>query len=103
MTATPPRADPDLQKVATVADLTDEHIGWEIRVSEPGQWIDRRYFLLGAIRRWEYEGEARIGLLDKDTASRPFIGTERVYAPDTACSLVRQIKKSRQRRGASRG
>jgi hypothetical protein len=86
--------------VLTVADVTDEHRGWELRVDEP-EPLRRRYFVLGkgfgsGVRRWTHSGIEYVGLTD-DVRSLGVVGTERIYPADTPCELVRQVVKRRKR------
>jgi hypothetical protein len=91
--------------VTTVADLTDEHRGWLVKVDElPSDSLfplRHRSFVLGkgfgsGVRRWEHEGVQMVGLTD-DVRSPGIVGTERAYPADTPCELVRQVKKPRRR------
>jgi|GEM_PF-4155077 hypothetical protein len=89
----------------TVADLTDEHIGWYMKIDvkpNPDAIFQHfnKHIELGAIRRWEYpEGTPRTGLLDLSTKAPGIAGTEHVgFAEDAKVELVRQFKKPRKAR-----
>jgi hypothetical protein len=83
-----------------VSALTEDHVGWEIRVADPDPVIKRRIFVLGGLRTWTYNEKTTVGLVDTTDAWGPIKGTERHYAPETPCELLRQIKKPRPRRKA---
>lgn len=91
--------------VQTVADLTAEHHGWLIKVQDADPMLRSRTFVLGkgfgcGIRRWTRpDGTECVGLVDESEADkrRGIVGIERVYAPETPCVLLRQIKKRRSR------
>lgn len=85
----------------TVAELTEEHHGWLVKVYEgrPGL-IFHRTFVLGkgfgcGVRQWEVDGVKFVGLVD-DQRSPGIVGTERHYLADTECELLRQVKKPRR-------
>ncbi len=88
--------------VATVGDLTQDHIGWLIQVAEPSTppghlpGPPHRTYVLGGIRQWEWQGHDNVGLLDTSDARGAIRGTERRYDPATPCVLVRQVKKPRR-------
>ena len=88
----------------TVADLTDEHIGWYMKIDvkpDPDAIFQHfhRHIELGGIRRWEYPaGTPRVGLLDLSTKAPGIAGTEHHgFAQDAKVELIRQIKKPRKR------
>jgi hypothetical protein len=81
--------------VTTVADLTEEHVGWEIQVADPD--IYRRTIVLAGLRTRTNEGRTRIALLDSSEAGGPLLGTEREYPPDAACAVLRKAKRPRRR------
>lgn len=87
----------------TVADLTDEHYGWYMRIEvqpDPDAIFQRfhREIELGGIRRWNYMGEQKAGLLDVSTAAPDIAGTERQFRPDAKVELIRQLRKPRRKR-----
>lgn len=92
------------QEIRTVADLTDDHIGWMVKVAEPLP-LRHRTFTLGkgfgsCVRRWTHEGVDYVGLTDDD--KRPgIVGTERTFIADTPCELVRLVKRPRKRSGTT--
>ncbi|MFF4777606.1 hypothetical protein ACFY05_32585 [Microtetraspora fusca] len=87
-----------MSTVTTVADLTPDHIGWLITVADPNPVIDHRTFKLVGLRSWTYDGQQIVALVDPTDKTPGTIGTERHYAPETACELIRQIKRTRVRR-----
>jgi len=86
----------------TVADLTEEHIGWYMKIDTPPVpgsllHITHKHIELGGIRRWEYQGLACTGLLDVSTKGPGIVGTERQFSASAKVELIRQIKKPRRR------
>lgn len=85
--------------VSTVADLTTEHIGWEVSVKDEDLIIGYRSLHLLKVRTWTPpDGTARVGLTDAYGASDLFIGTHYTYTADTPCQLLRLLPKRRARR-----
>ncbi|MDN4645377.1 hypothetical protein [Arthrobacter sp. PsM3] len=89
--------------VLTVADLTEEHVGWYMKInvkSETGAIFPHfhKHIELGGIRRWEYEGTAYTGLLDVSTKAPGIIGTERQFDAAAEVQLVRHVRKPRKKR-----
>jgi hypothetical protein len=83
----------------TVAQLAAEHIGWEIRVTEPGSMIGCRTFTLAGVRSWKRAGKTAVALVDgDDTHGGIYAGTERAYPPETPCELIRHVQARRRRR-----
>lgn len=83
-----------------VTELTGEHIGWLIKVTEPDPHPlgpPHRSFVLLKIRGpWTVNGVTRVGLLAP--ADPPWAGQEYIYPAETPCELVRQARKPRKRR-----
>lgn len=90
--------------VFTVADLTDEHIGWYMQIELtpiPGDLFQKfhRSIELGEVRRWEYRGEDRVGLLDVSSKRPGIAGTEyHDFKNDAKVILLRQVRKPRRKR-----
>jgi hypothetical protein len=82
----------------TVDELSSEHLGWEIKVKDSNPVIDHRTFVLIGLRKWSYQGETTVALVDASEARPGVIGAERHYAPETECQLLRQLRKPRRRR-----
>ena len=77
----------------TVADLTEEHRGWLVKV-------EGRTFLLArarghaTVRRWTTpDGEARVGLLSTEGRETGWAGTEHHYPATTPAELVRRATR----------
>lgn len=90
--------------VRTVADLTSDHIGWEIRVGRERGASDfnmGRTFVLKKLRTWTYEGRTTVGLVDPTEAGGQWVGTEYHYDPDTSCMLLRPVTAPAKRRAKS--
>lgn len=87
-----------------VAELTEEHIGWLIQVTEPPPESPsalpgppHRSFALLKIRGpWTVDGVTRVGLLAP--ADPPWAGQEYIYPAETPCEVLRQVRKPRKRR-----
>jgi hypothetical protein len=80
-----------------VAELTDEHVGWLIQVTEPDPHPlgpPHRSFVLLKIRK--AEGWNKVGLLAP--ADPPWAGQEFIYPAETPCEVLRQVRKPRKRR-----
>lgn len=91
----------------TVADLTNEHHGWYIKVilQEDGPLrLPHRCFELGkgfgsGVRRWTRpDGTDVVGLCDATDARPGIVGTERVYLATTPVVLLNPPKKRRRKR-----
>jgi len=93
----------------TVADLTDEHVGWYMKIEVTPNPDDifpmfHRCIDLGGIRRWEYQGKPRVGLLDLSTKAPGIAGTEHHGFEQTAkVELIRQLRKPRKSRRKALG
>lgn len=84
-----------------VGDVTDEHRGWYLRVTDPSRPSGYDYFTLGkgfgsGVRAWTCEGVEMVGLTD-DQRSPGIVGTEHIYRADTPCELLRQVKSPRKK------
>lgn len=85
----------------TVDELTDDHIGWYIKVIDNELYVgSHRCFELAGIRKWTNDDGPQVGLIDKNNGElhRAILGTERRYSPDTECELLRQVRKPRRQR-----
>lgn len=95
----PVSTETTVSTVSTVADLTTEHIGWEVSVKDEDLIIGYRDLHLLKIRTWTPpDGITRVGLTDAYGASEIFIGTHYTYPADTPCKLLRLLPKRRARR-----
>jgi len=88
----------------TVADLTEEHIGFYMQIEVDPRPEDlfpmyHRSLELGDIRRWEYPvGTPRIGLVDVSTRREGIAGTEYSFRGSAKVTLIRQVRKPRRSR-----
>lgn len=86
--------------VETVADLTDDHIGWQIKVGRArgdSEFSRYRIFVLKKIRVWTYNGLTTVGLLDPSEARPGIIGDERHYDTTVACELIKPMTAKAKR------
>ncbi len=93
-------------EVRTVADITDAHRGWLIKVlrpPHPESIASHQTFVLGkgfgsGVRRWTRpsDGAAMVGLVD-DITSPGVVGTERAYPAGTPCELIRPVSRAARR------
>ncbi|TMR13811.1 hypothetical protein ETD86_30060 [Nonomuraea turkmeniaca] len=81
-----------------VGELTDAHLGFEVRVTDGDGWLGYRDVILIGIRSWTHEGTPMVGLTDANVGDRPFQGCERIYPASTPCTLLRRLTPSRRRR-----
>lgn len=102
----------DLPGVVTVvADITNAHQGWQIRVQTPADGpmgLRSRTFVLGrgftrgpskgCVRTWTRpDAKVMVGLVD-DQTSPGVIGQEHHYLADTRCELIRPVTPAARRR-----
>ncbi|WP_207593967.1 hypothetical protein [Arthrobacter sp. D5-1] len=92
-----------MSSLVTVADLTDEHLGFYMQIEltpNPDDLFPRfhRCIELGEIRRWEYQGEQRTGLLDLSSKAPGIRGTEFQFKADAKVTLIRRVSKPRRKK-----
>jgi hypothetical protein len=100
----------DTTRLVTVCDLTAEDAGWLVKVFRERR--DDHGFLISQhetftltrkrpVRTWTLaDGTSWVGLTDDDSHGC-VIGTEHIYAAETPCELVRQVRKSSRRTRSS--
>ncbi|MEU4576160.1 hypothetical protein [Nonomuraea sp. NPDC023979] len=88
----------DVPPVATVGELTEQHLGWRVRVPDTNPTIARRYLDLIDVRHWEYKETAYSGLTSTEGQDRGWAGTEHTYPSSTPCELVQKVKVKPLRR-----
>ncbi|MEU4229436.1 hypothetical protein AB0F17_34510 [Nonomuraea sp. NPDC026600] len=83
---------------ASVRELTDAHLGFEVRVADSDGVIGSRDVALIGVRSWTYEGTPMVALTDSNVGDRPFQGIERTYPASTPCTLLRRLTPPRRRK-----
>lgn|SRR5487761_2474258 len=79
----------------TVADLTEDHFGWYIKVESKDPVVRWRHFDLIGLRTWEYKGKTTVGLIVKD--DNPCGRMETHCTPETKCVLIEPITAKAKR------
>ena len=74
----------------TVADLTEEHVGWRIQTG-PMRAVRSSHhrFRLVGLRTWTYGATTTVGLVDGDMKAPGIYGLERAYDPATSVELIK--------------
>jgi hypothetical protein len=80
-----------------VGELSIEHHGWYIKLdARPGDYHPQ-HVILGGLRRWTYEGQDRVGVLDTSTKATGVTGTEYHRNAGEMCTLERRVEKTKPR------
>lgn len=75
----------------TAAELGPEHHGWYIDIPDPTLVTGRRAVTVCGVRKWAYDGQLRVGILDR-TDTGPYYGVEH-HVPGNAVCTVRRVFK----------
>lgn len=80
-----------------VRDLGIEHHGWYIKLDQRADDYHADHIILGGVRRWTYDGQDLVGLLDTSTQERGVLGTEYHRSAADMCTLERRVRKTKPR------
>lgn len=74
----------------TVADLTEDHVGWRIETGPSRDYMGSHHrFRLVGLRTWTYSGVTTVGLVDGNEKRPGVFGVERAYDPAASVELIK--------------